>query len=220
MLARLIVALVLATSTASAAPPCTRCTLDAPAKLDAPVPLVVVLHGDRESASSAVARWRAAVKKRGWVLLGLQCPTDLACKDSWWKWNGDPSWVIDQVAKVAASIKIDPARVYLVGWSGGATYIGRHAQAWETVFAAVMFHGGGHEPFDDACPAHGLPAYFLVGDKNPLHELMKDLRAYFDRCHQDVTGDLVKGGDHDKEDRALDVAKATAILDWFAARRR
>lgn len=28
--------------------------------------------------------------------------------------------------------------------------------------------------------------------------------------------DLVRGGDHDKEDRALDRRKALAILDWLA----
>ena len=207
---------------ASAAPaPCARCTLDAPHKsgttTDAPTPLVVVLHGDRESATAATERWRTVVVKRGWVLLGLQCPTDLGCKDSFWKWDGDPSWVFDQIAKVAASVKIDPARIYLVGWSGGATYLGRHAQAWEAGHvAAVVFHGGGHQPYDDACVKR-LPAYFLVGDNNPLHYLMKDLRAYFDRCKQDVVWDLVRGGDHDMEDRALDRAKATAILDWLDA---
>ncbi len=216
---RPLVALAALALPAAAAPPCKRCTLDAPAKLDQPAPLVVVLHGDRQSASDAVARWRGAVSKRGWVVLGLQCPADLGCKDSFWKWDGDPSWVIDQVDKVEHALKIDPAHVYLVGWSGGATYIGRHAQAWESVFAALVIHGGGHEPYDDACVKE-LPAYFLVGDKNPLHELMKDLRAYFDRCHQDVTWDLVRGGDHDKEERALDGKKAAAILDWLAERHR
>jgi predicted esterase len=204
---------------AVAAPPCERCTLDAPKALDAPAPLLVVLHGDRQSARDVVARWRHVALDRGWVVLGLQCPTELGCKDSYWKWDGEPSWVIDQVGKVEQALAIDPSRVYLVGWSGGATYIGRHAQAWESTFAALVIHGGGHEPYDAACVA-ALPAYFLVGDKNPLHELMKDLRAYFDRCKQDVTWDLVRGGDHDKEERALDAKKAAAILDWLASRAR
>ena len=190
-----------------------------PAARDAAVPLVVVLHGDRQSASAAAARWRVAVTKRGWAVLALQCPTELGCKDSVWKWDGDPRWVAEQVGKVERAVAIDPAHVYLVGWSGGATYIGRHAQAWEAMFAALVIHGGGHEPYDDACPKQ-LPAYFLVGDKNPLHALMKDLRAYFDRCQQDVVWDLVRGGDHDKEERALDGKKAAAILDWLAERKR
>lgn len=216
---RALLVAVLSTSSAHAAPPCDHCTLDVPVKREGAVPLVVVLHGDRQSATAAAARWKKAVVGRGWALLSLQCPSDLGCKDSFWKWDGDPSWVIDQVSKVAHAIEIDRAHVYLVGWSGGATYIGRHAQAWEATFAALVIHGGGHEPYDDACPTQ-LPAYFLVGDKNPLHALMKDLRAYFDRCHQDLVWDLVRGGDHDKEERALDAKKAAAILDWLADRKR
>jgi poly(3-hydroxybutyrate) depolymerase len=200
-------------------PPCKQCVLEVPAKQDGDLPLLVVLHGDRERATITASRWRAAAKQRGWALLSLQCPVDQGCKDSWWRWNGDPSWITDQVAAVAKTTQIDPARIYLVGWSGGATYIGMHAPVWTSTFAAVVFHGGGHEPHAD-CPASALPAYFLVGDQNPLHYLMKDLRTWFDGCHEDIVWDLVRGGDHDKEDRALDRKKALAILDWLAERAR
>ena len=71
-----------------------------------PVPLVVVLHGDREHAPAAAARWRAQIKKRGWALLALECPAELGCKDSWWKWDGDPGYVIDRIAKVKAEFAI------------------------------------------------------------------------------------------------------------------
>lgn len=174
-----------------------------------PRPLVVVLHGDREHARDAAARWRSAVDKHGWGLLALDVPEG----DSWWQWNGDPQWVIDR----ANAVPHDPARTYLVGWSGGATYIGMHAPAWRGTFAAVVLHGGGMAPDDTTCT--DLPAYFLVGDKNPLHGLAKDLRAYFDGCHAEVVWDLVKGADHAHEDRALTRAKANAVLDWLAGQR-
>ena len=204
---------------ADAAPPCRRCTLELPTRRDGDLPLLVVLHGDRERATTAAARWHAAAGQRGWAVLALQCPVDQGCKDSWWQWNGEPSWIVDQVAAVAKTVAIDPSRIYLAGWSGGATYIGMHAPAWTETFAAVVLHGGGHEPHAD-CPARALPAYFLVGDHNPLHHLMKDLRAWFDGCKQDVVWDLVRGGDHEMEDRALDRKKALAILDWLTARPR
>jgi len=209
-----IVTLLVVTSAATAAP-----VFEAPPGKD-PVPLVVILHGDREHAPAAAARWRAAVKKQGWALLALECPTDLGCEDSWWKWNGDPAWIGNQVDAVAKQRAIDPARVYLVGWSGGASYIGYRARAWSSRFAAVVFHGGGMAPSDSDCPDPALPAYFLVGDRNPLHKLAKELRAYFDTCKQDVTWDLVKGGDHAKEESALTAAKARAILGWLASRKR
>ena len=200
-------------------PPCTRCTLDVPANRKAPIPLLVVLHGDRDHAANTANRWRAAAKARGWALLSLECPVADGCKGSWWQWNGDPGWVIAQVAAVQTSLSIDPARIYLGGWSGGATYIGMHAEAWTEAFAGVVIHGGGHPPSAE-CPPRALPAYFLVGDANPLHRIAVDLRAWFDGCQQEVAWDLVKRGDHDKEERALTKAKGIAILDWLAARPR
>lgn len=213
------VAILMVATPAIAAPPCKGCTLDVPRTTD-PVPLIVVLHGDRERAAAAAAPWRATTTKRGWALLSLQCPTALGCKDSWWQWNGDPSWVRDQVAAVAKTRAIDPARIYLVGWSGGASYMGIRITEWTDTFAAIVIHGGGVAPDASDCPARDLPAYFLVGDRNPLHWRAKDLRAYFDACKQDVTWDLIAGAAHDKEAAALTSKKANAILDWLDAHHR
>lgn len=200
-------------------PPCARCTLEAPAKPDGAVPLLVALHGDRDHAANTAKRWSAAAKARGFALLSLECPKAEGCSGSWWKWNGDPAWVIAQVSAVQQQLAIDPARIYLAGWSGGATYIGMRAPAWSETFAGVVIHGGGQAP-DAACTPRTLPAYFLVGDANPLHALAKDLRAWFTGCTKDIAWDLVKRGDHDKEERALTKAKAIEILDWLVARPR
>jgi poly(3-hydroxybutyrate) depolymerase len=207
--------LLIAWARADASPPCEHCTLDIPASHKGDLPLLVVLHGDRERAAAAATRWRGATKQRGWAMLALQCPVDQGCKDSWWRWNGDPTWLLDRIAAVAKVASIDRSRIYLAGWSGGATYIGMHAPVWTTSFAAVVFHGGGHAPTAD-CPMQPLPAYFLVGDRNPLHASVKDLRGWFEDCRLDPVWDLVSGGDHDKEERALDRRKAVAILDWLA----
>jgi poly(3-hydroxybutyrate) depolymerase len=203
-------------------PPCPGCTLDAFGDRATKVPLLVVLHGDHEQASIAAARWRAAAKQRGWVLLSLQCPAAEKCKTSWWQWNGDPQWVRDRVADVAAQISIDPERMFVAGWSGGATYLGLRAPAWHDTFAAVVIHGGGMAPRDEPaeCPARPVPAYFLVGDKNPLHSLAQDLREYLTRCKQEIRWDLVAGADHPKEAAALDGKRALAVLDWLAAHPR
>jgi poly(3-hydroxybutyrate) depolymerase len=206
---RSLLLLAVLASSATAAP-CKRCVLEVP-KSDEPVPLIVVLHGDREHASAAATRWRSAVKRRGWALLALECPSELGCKDSFWQWDGDPSWVRDQALVVAG---VDPARIYLIGWSGGASYIGARAQAWTRTFAALVFHGGGMAPESDECSA--LPAYFLVGDRNPLHQLARQLRAYFDGCKAEVVWDVINGADHAKEEAALTAKKSDAILTWLA----
>jgi poly(3-hydroxybutyrate) depolymerase len=191
----------------------------ASAKSDA-VPLIVALHGDREDSSDTKRRWKAAVEARGWELLALDCPKELGCEGgSWYRWNGDPKWLRDQVREVTRDKHIDTHRIYLVGWSGGATYIGKHIQAWPQMFAAVVIHGGGVPPRDDTCPDRRFPAYFLVGDKNPAHGGAKRLRSYFDSCHQEVVWDLQPGANHPKEDEALTQEKADRILRWLDERR-
>lgn len=192
----------------------------ASAQSDAP-PLIVVLHGDREDASDSKRRWQAAAAARGWELLALDCPKSLGCEGgSWYKWNGSASWLREQVREVTQKKKIDTSRIFLVGWSGGATYIGMHAQEWPQMFAAVVIHGGGVPPREDDCPDRRFPAYFLVGDKNPAHGGAKRLRSYFDRCGQEVIWDLIPGANHPKEDEALTPEKADQILRWLDERRR
>ena len=99
-------------------PPCTGCTLVSPQSIADPVPLLVILHGDRERATTAAARWQREVLRRGWAILSLQCPRSESCVDSWWKWNGDPQWVRDQIAAAAKLVAIDLDRVYAAAWSG------------------------------------------------------------------------------------------------------
>ncbi|MEO8842525.1 MAG: hypothetical protein ABI704_13205 [Kofleriaceae bacterium] len=178
-----------------------------------PVPLIVILHGDREHASAAAARWRPVVKQRGWALLALECPHELGCKDSWWQWDGDPAWVLDRITKVKAEFAI--SKVILVGWSGGASYIGARAQAWSGV-DAIVIHGGGMAPVSPDC-IEGPPVYFLVGDKNPLHALARSLHDYFTGCKREVVWDVLEGADHAREASALTAKKAGVILDWVTA---
>jgi poly(3-hydroxybutyrate) depolymerase len=199
--------------------PCRGCTLDVPADATNPVPLVVVLHGNYDNARERAMKWRSAIEQRGWALLSLECPRELGCTGGrWYTWDHDASWVLEQVHDVVASHPIDPSRIFLVGWSGGATFIGQNLQAWPSVFAAAVIHGGGVQPRSPECPDRPFPAYFLVGDANPAHGGAKRLRAYFEDCGLDVRWDLLPGANHAEEDAALTPAKADEILSWLAER--
>ncbi|HEX5059568.1 MAG TPA: PHB depolymerase family esterase [Kofleriaceae bacterium] len=200
--------------------PCAGCTFEISSAATEPVPLVVVMHGDTDTARQRAMKWRAAVERKGWALLALDCPDELGCDRSWYKWDHDPAWVHEQVREVIAHHPIDRTRIYLVGWSGGATYIGMHLQAWPPTFAAAVIHGGGVEPLTSECPDRPFPAYFLVGDENPSHGGEKRLRAFFTACNEDVRWDLVRGADHAGEDAALTEAKADQILSWLETKRR
>ena len=178
-----------------------------------PLPLVVVLHGDTDSAHERADKWRDAVLARGWALLSLHCPTELGCEGgSWYRWARGARWVREQVSDVVEQIAVDTSRIYLVGWSGGATFIGQHLQEWPSMFAAAVIHGGGVPPRAMGCPDRSFAMYFLVGDRNPDHDYAKRLRRFAQVCHQAVTWDLLPGADHAKEDAALTPAKADRIL--------
>ena len=213
---------VFATSHARAeiTPPCEGCTLDIPER-KTPVPLLVVMHGDHETAEAAVARWKAAALSRGWAILGIQCPEKLkACRmGQWYMFNPKPSWVEGFVATVQEKHSIDPEHIYLAGWSGGSTYIGMHAHQWKK-FAAVVFHGGGRKPPTSTCP-NKLGAYFFMGANNYFLKYTKMLSTYWKDCKQERVWDLQDGiRNHEAEGVALDEAKANEILDWLAPRAR
>src|SRR5688500_10409200 len=70
------------------------CTLELPDGARV-APILVVLHGNHESARDAAKRWRGAARERGWGVLALQCPRDLGCdhEGRWYRWAGHPTWV-------------------------------------------------------------------------------------------------------------------------------
>lgn len=182
-----------------------------------PAPLLVVLHGNHETASTRAAKWRDAARKRGWHVLALDCPRDEGCDDvgRWYAWNGHPSWLHTRVREHTERVAVDAARIYLAGWSGGATYIGKRMPAWAPMFSGVVIHGGGVPPRADGCPDRPLPTYFLVGDKNPGHGGARRLRDYVRACGQELVWDLLAGANHAGEDAALTPAKAEEILRWL-----
>jgi poly(3-hydroxybutyrate) depolymerase len=197
---------------------CTGCKASAPTGTD-PVPLVVVLHGDWGAGpSDLLAAWTQHATKRNMAVLALKCPVELGCKGSWWQWNGDPAWVSQQVDAFAKKRPIDRNRVYLAGWSGGASYIGMRAQTFQTKFAAIVYHGGGVAPSGPCAASSPAPAYFLVGNGNPLHALAVDLRKENEACGVDVTWKMIPGADHTAEWKALDTYGG-AIADWMLTKK-
>jgi hypothetical protein len=125
------------------------------------------------------------------------------------------------VSAVAELHPIDPERMWIAGWSGGATYIGWHTQELEKTFAALVLHGGGGRPARSWCSEPKASIYFLGGDRNPLRELAEQLHEYYaSTCpHDDLTWTVLRGADHGGERRALSVYREP-ILDWLASKRR
>jgi predicted esterase len=197
--------------------PCAGCVLLAP-QGDAPRPLLVLLHGDEGSPTKVVSAWQKAAEAAGVVLFAPRCPTALGCAGSYWRWDGDPGWVLDQVTAVERLHAIDPRRRYLAGWSGGTTYATLHVSSWFPTFAAASFAGGGVPAHDGRCVAHAgggcAPIHYLAGDRNPLFDLAVGARQELEACGHDVVWDLHRGADHAGEWRAYE-REVPALLAWL-----
>lgn len=183
----IIQVLIAATVASSPAPPCDGCTLDLP-KAGTAIPLLVVL--DEPATRDVTERLRTTAVPAGWAVLELACPKTESCSD-WATWTGDPKWVTERIYDAARIASIDLARVYLVTGADGATFVARHAPAWASTFAAVVFAASGAPPGETAeCPGYSFPAYFVAGEKPDRG--MVALRGYFDRCKQQVQWDTGK----------------------------
>jgi poly(3-hydroxybutyrate) depolymerase len=199
--------------------PCAGCRASFPSD-PGPSPLLVLLHGDAESAGTMFEAWAPAAEARAVAVLALACPVADGCTSrSWWRWDGSPSWLGDQIHALSERHPLDPERLWIIGWSGGASYVGLHTQELERTFAAIVVHGGGVPPPAAGCAGSPASVYFLVGDANPLHSLAVRLRDYYLGCRHDVTWMLLPGADHAAEWRAL-ASRRQAILDWLGTKRR
>ncbi len=205
--------------------PCKGCLFLPPAEGATIAPLLVVLHGDAPGGKTPLVKrdsapFVEAAIERGIAVLAPMCPKDQGCLvGSFWQWSqGDPpAWIVLQIEAVRKKSSIDPNRIWIAGWSGGASFLGYHYPRLAEHYAAVIFAGGGMPPASKACAPCSPPAYFLVGDKNPLHHLAKGLKENILSCTKDVTWDLLPGKDHAGEWRTLsNKTKAGELLDWLA----
>jgi len=203
--------------------PCSGCRVVLPPKATTEkVPLLVVMHGDWGlGPADLLHAWERHALKRDVAVLSLQCPKDLGCRGSWWRWNGDPAWVTQQIDALSAKHPnmIDKDRLYLAGWSGGASYMGMRAQQFQKTFAAMVYHGGGVAPGGACVDKGAAPVGFLVGNANPLHQLAVQLRDHHQACNDEVLWKMIPKADHPQEWQALDT-NGGALVDWMLKKKR
>jgi len=122
--------------------------LPATAAPDAGMPLVVMLHGCKQTAESFAAgtRFCRLAERSGFaVLLPEQAKT--AHAQRCWHWHGDLAQseapaVASLVEAIERQYGFDHERVYLAGISAGAGLAAALAVRYPTLFAAVGLHSG------------------------------------------------------------------------------
>lgn len=165
-------------------------------------PLLVALHGDGGDPAALVEQLRPAARRLGLAVLAPPCPAERGCRGSFWRWGGSPDFLREAIADLGRRERLDPQRLVLLGWSGGASYLAAAMPDLSPIFAAVLLWGGGM-PGPGGCAARPMPVAFLSGTKNPLRGLAEAARDQLRRCGHPLTWVSLPGADHAAEWQAL-----------------
>jgi poly(hydroxyalkanoate) depolymerase family esterase len=117
-----------------------------------PRPLVVMLHGCRQSAAdfAAATQMQARGAGRGWYVL-YPGQDERANRQGCWNWfdklhqradEGEPSILVGMIRQVMTHHRVDPRRVYVAGLSAGGAMAAILAATHPRLFAAVGIHSG------------------------------------------------------------------------------
>jgi len=123
-----------------------------PASFEAPLPLVVMLHGCTQNPDDFAAGTgmnEAALRRGFYVLYPAQ--TQHANSSRCWNWfkhnhqkrgRGEPALLAGMTREVMSRYNIDPQRVYVAGLSAGGAMAAILGDAYPELFAAVGVHSG------------------------------------------------------------------------------
>jgi poly(hydroxyalkanoate) depolymerase family esterase len=115
-------------------------------------PLVVMLHGCKQSASAFAAgtRMNEAAEESGAYVLYPEQTCEANCLRCW-NWyglanrasgTGDAALIVAMTQRVMAEFDIDPARVYVAGMSAGGAMAALLGRDYPELFAALGVHSG------------------------------------------------------------------------------
>ena len=164
------------------------------------LPLLVVLHGNNETAERAAPHWRSAVR-RG-VVLAVPASAEISFSPGVFVWNDADRAQADVVAHVERLVReqrIDPARIVLAGYSMGALRAlqlaysaALHARA--VIVVAPWLPAGEVEPLAAARPVR---TFLAVGDRDGGgHEGATALAARLREQGVPVRLEVAAGGGH------------------------
>lgn len=159
----------------------------APPPGDAPLPLVVALHGDEGNPGAVQFEWEETwMLHQDFIVVTPQLHTqDGVMPDGDNGWDNFPDEGATLIRQVLTDLEgrydIDINRTYLTGVSAGSWWLGQRGYTMQDLFAAVQISCGGsplawgiYELPDDACK---LPTRFEVAADDFLYDPAKTLEG-------------------------------------------
>jgi len=108
------------------------------ATLDAPAPLLLLLHGSGRDGRSLLDPWVPFAKENGIVLVAPESVT----RQGWSMRDDGPDFFYALIEMIRLQFPVDPRRVYVFGHSAGAVHGLAMAVLESEYFAAVAVHAG------------------------------------------------------------------------------
>jgi uncharacterized protein (TIGR03382 family) len=138
------------------------------------IPLLFALHGDEGTPDYIYSVFYGLQKSSGaFILVAPKAPFG---GGSWYQATAQHvDFINTAIAQVLTKYNIDQDRIWITGWSGGATFLGYYAILRQDILAGVVYHmgGGGGGSYTPPAGSCKLPARFVIGSADFLYDLAK-----------------------------------------------
>jgi pimeloyl-ACP methyl ester carboxylesterase len=137
------------------------------------IPLLLALHGDEGTPDYIYSVFKGLQGTSGGAFI-LVAPKAPFGGGSWYQSTSNHTTFINAVIdKLLKQYNIDQDRIWVTGWSGGATFLGYYAIKRQDILAAVVYHmgGGGGGSYSPPAGSCKIPGRFVIGTADFLYNL-------------------------------------------------
>ena len=170
------------------------------------MPLLIALHGDEGKPDYIHWSFRGLQQTTNGAFI-LVSPRAPFGGGSWYKSTNNHRDFVDAVIqKVLSSYNVDQDRIWITGWSGGASFLGYYAVKRQDILATVTFYmGGGVGSYTYAPPAGSckIPARIVIGTKDFLYKMASKSRDILKAQGHEVAWVVLPGVGHNFQKSTL-----------------